>query len=302
MDAISGLGRNSDALRRRDASRTRRSEGYRWLLTIVGMGVALLVLSVVFTVIARGVGMLNWTFITHAPENNMTEGGIAPIIAGSLYLLLGTLLVTLPIGILGGIFLAEYAGTKRWVGTAKSLITSLAGTPSIVYGLFGYATFVLLTTRSFSLTAGILTLAAMAIPIVVLSTETAIKSVPQSQIDGAYALGMTRWQTIWKVVLPQAVPGIMTGLMLATGRAMGEAPPILLTAGVFFATLQPRGLEIFTNPVQNLPYHLTEIIKQQANFTEQQVWGTCLVLLLFMLSINLFAILIRARQRRAKSH
>lgn len=301
MDSIKSLGLQEKNLKRRDNARKRRSDWYRVLLTFVALLVVGVVLGVVVTIAVKGAGAVNWTFLTQEPQQNMTKGGIAPMILGSIYLLVGTLLTTLPLGVLGGVFLAEYAGAKKWVGLARALITSLAGTPSIIYGLFGFAVFVLMITQQATLLAGIMTLSVMALPIVVLSTETALRNVPQSQIDGGYALGLTRWQVVWRVALPQAIPGIMTGLVLATGRAMGEAPPILLTAGIFYTSAQPEFQRILSEPVMNLPYHLTEAIKQSTAFTEQQVWGTCLVLLTLMLLLNLTAILIRARQRKKRT-
>ena len=298
MDAIKSL--DAEKAIARDAGRQRWSTIGRTFLALLGIGVALLVLSTVLLILVKGIGSVNLEFLTQQPRENMSKGGIAPMILGSFYLLVGTLALTLPIGILGGVYLAEYAGTKRWVGTLKATIMSLAGTPSIIYGLFGFAVFVLMVTKKATLMAGILTLATMAVPIVVLSTEAAIRAVPQSQIEGSYALGLTRWQTIWRVILPQAMPGILTGVILASGRAMGEAPPILLTAGIFYTTIQPSFGQILNEPVMNLPYHVTEAIKQTTAFTEAQVWGTCLVLLGFMLVLNLTAIILRSRSRRIR--
>ena len=298
MDAIKQL--DSSSVIDRDRRRQGKSGFGRGFLTLVGLSVAALVIGVVLLIVVRGISIVNLEFLTQGPRDNMQKGGIAPMIRGSFYLLAGTLGLTLPLGVLGGIYLAEYAGSKRWVSLLKSIVMSLAGTPSIIYGLFGFAVYVLIITRQSTLMAGILTLATMALPIVVLSTEAAIRAVPQSQLDGAYALGLTKWQTIWSVVLPQALPGILTGVILASGRAMGEAPPILLTAGIFYTTIQPNFTEILSKPVMNLPYHVTEAIKQSSTFSEGQVWGTCLVLLCFMLLLNLVAIVLRSRYRRMK--
>ncbi len=298
MDSIRDLGNDSKQTRDRDRLRMRRSAVFGFLMSAIGIGIALMVLAIVFAIVIKGAPMINWTFLTHNPEENMSAGGIAPMIMGSIYLLVGTLIVTLPLGVFGGIFLAEYAGSRSWVGIARALVTSLAGTPSIIYGLFGFAVFVLAITQKATLMAGILTLSTMAIPIVVLSTEAAIRAVAQSQVDGGYALGLTRWQVMWRVVLPQAIPGIMTGVILATGRAMGEAPPILLTAGIFYTTTQPAFHKVLNEPVMNLPYHLTEAIRQTTAFRDEQVWGTCLVLLMLMLVLNITAIVLRSRQRR----
>lgn len=263
------------------------------LLVIVG------ILALIGTIIVRGAGAISWEFLTAPPDEGMSSGGIGPMIRGTMLLMLGSLVLVLPIGIGAGIFLAEYAGRGRWVHVARALITSLAGTPSIVFGLFGLAIFVLMLKMGASLQAGVMTLALMAMPVIVLNTEQAIRGVPDPMIEAGIALGLTRWQVMWRVVLPNALPGIMTGIVLATGRAAGEAPPILLTAGIWYTTQTGGlGLDTLREPVMNLPYHLAESYRQPKVVPESIVWGTCLVLMALILVLNLGAILIRARARR----
>ncbi len=295
------LGALQEGLVARDRSRATRSRTHGLGLSLVGGAVLLMILTLIFTIVFKGAGRIDWEFLSKPPIEGMSAGGIWPMIRGSLLLMVGTLALTLPIGVMGGVFLAEYAGRSRWVNLVKSAITSLAGTPSIIYGLFGFAVFVLMFKFGVSLFAGWLTLTIMSLPLVILTTDEAIRAVPDSQVEGALALGMTRWQAMSRVVLPNAVPGIMTGLVLAVSRAAGEAPPILLTAGIYYSTQTPGlSLETLRLPVANLPYHLAEAYRQSSVIPEDIVWGTCFVLMSFVLFVNLGAILVRAHMRKRK--
>lgn len=289
---------SESALRERDARRQRKgkilkslSGGALWLLVTI-------VILMICTILVKGLPSLTWEFLSTHPVEGMTAGGIWPMLRGSILLMVGTLAITLPIGLLGGIYLAEYASDTKIVRTFRSLIATLAGTPSIIFGLFGLAIFVLKLKLGTSLLAGWLTLAMFSIPVVVLTTEQAIRAVPHWIKDGAIALGLSRWQTIARVLLPAAVPGIATGLVLTSARAAGEAPPILLTAALYYSTEKlSLGWETLTRPVANLPYHLAEGYRQGGVIPERIIWGTCLTLMLFVLSINLVAILVRSRAR-----
>lgn len=220
------------------------------------------------------------------------------MIRGSILLMAGTLVITPIIGVMGGIWLAEYVGENRISQVVRALVTTMAGTPSILYGLFGLAIFVLKFGMGFSLAAGWLTLAMMSIPVVMLTTEQAMKAVPDPFEEASVSLGFTKWQTIRRVVLPNALPGILTGLVLAAGRAAGEAPPILLTAGLYYSTEKlTLNFETLKKPVANLPYHLAEGYRQGGVIPEKIIWGTCLSLMALVLLINLGAILVRARVR-----
>lgn len=285
-------------LEARDRMRLRGNGVHRTLVSGVGLLLLAMIVALIGTIIVRGVGAIDWEFLSQPPTDGMTAGGIWPMIRGSLLLMAGSFGLALPVGVLGGVFLAEYAGRSRWAHAVRSGVTSLAGTPSIIYGLFGMAVFVLMLDFGVSLLAGWLTLATMSLPLIVLTTDHAIRSVPDAIVDGAIALGLTRTQAMFRVVLPRALPGILTGVVLATSRAAGEAPPILLTAGIYYSTVTPRlSLDTLKQPVANLPYHLAEAYRQSAVIPAKIVWGTCLVLMGLVLLVNLAAILIRVRYR-----
>lgn len=288
-----------EVLEARDRQRTRGSR----LRSVAYVGTSLAVVGAILfilgTILVKGLPAMSWEFLSTGPSDGMTKGGIWPMLRGSILLMIGTLAITLPIGVFGGIWLAEYAGTGRFANAIRASVMTLAGTPSIIFGLFGLAIFVLKWKLGTSLLAGWLTLAMFSIPVVVLTTERAVKAVPEHLEDGALALGLSKWQTIWKVMLPAAVPGIMTGLVLTVARAAGEAPPILLTAGIYFSTAKlTLDAETITRPVANLPYHLAEGYRQGGVIPEKIIWGTCLTLMLFVVTVNLASILIRSRARR----
>jgi phosphate transport system permease protein len=289
---------SANELAARDTMRKGRSRLYIWLVGGVGVAVCAMVIGLIATIIVQGMPAISWEFLSSAPDEGMTSGGIWPMIRGSLLLMGGTLVVVLPLGILGGICLAEYAGDSKATKLMRACVTSLAGTPSIVFGLFGLAIFVLMFKLGFSLLAGWFTLSLFALPVIVLSTENAIKAVPDSLVEAGLALGLSKWQTIAKIVLPHALPGIMTGVVLSSGRAAGEAPPIFLTAGVYFATgALTWDWAMLRKPVANLPYHLAEGYRQGGVIPAKIIWGTCLTLMVFVLLINLGAIIVRARMR-----
>lgn len=289
------------SLELRDARRKIKDRLSVGIIQLAAFATSILVVGLIVTIIWRGAPAINWEFLTQPPREGMKQGGIGPMIFGSVLLMLGTLLIVLPVGIFGGVFLAEYAGRSRFAGFVQSCITALAGTPSIVFGLFGFAFFVLMLKWNTSLIAGWATLSAFALPFVVLTTDHAIRSVPDSLVEAAYALGLTKWQAIRKVILPNAMPGILSGLVLMTGRAAGEAPLILLTASIYYTTEQVTlNRETLFKPVMNLPYHLAEGYRQGGVIPERTIWGTCLTLLLFVLLLNLGAIIIRSRMRWKK--
>ncbi len=277
-------------------------------MSATGIGICLAILAVLLTIVVKGAPALSWEFLTARPDDGMRAGGISPMIRGTIYLMLGTFAFVLPIGVLAGVFLAEYAGRGKAVQVVRSLITSLAGTPSIIFGLFGLAVFVLWfkelgITEGTSLLAGWLTLAMMALPVITLSTESAMQRVPSALIDGGLAIGLTKWQVIWKIALPHALPGIMTGIVITVGRVAGEAPPILLTAGIYYATQEaPLGLQTVKQPVMNLPYHLAEGYRQGSTIPEHLIWGTCLVLMILILLMTLGAIGVRSWARAHRSN
>jgi phosphate transport system permease protein len=281
--------------RRRDLA----NDLFIWALRSIALGAIALVLAVILIIIVKGAPAISIEFLTSPPTEGMTSGGIYPMIRGSVLLLTGTFLIALPLGILGGIFLAEYAGRGLFGKLMHACIASLAGTPSVIYGLFGLAVFVLMMKLGVSLLAGCLTLALFALPPIIFTTENAIRSVPETFIEAGYALGLSRSQVLLKIVLPHALPGILTGIILSSGRAAGETPPILLTAGIYYATGElAKGWEVLKQPVANLPYHLAEGYRQGGVIPEEIVWGTCLVLTTFVLSINVGSVIVRLRTRR----
>ncbi len=268
-----------------------------WLFRIAAAtnGVALAV--IVYFLVARGWRAINWTFLSQAPRESMTEGGILPCIVGTLCLGLGAILVALPIGVASAIYLNEYAKPGKLLRIIRLGINNLAGVPSIVFGLFGLAFFVVWLQFGVSILSGALTLGAMTLPVIIGSSEEALRAVPDTYREASLALGATKWQTIYRVVLPAGLPGILTGAILGISRAAGETAPIMFTAAVFFTPSLPRSI---FDEVMALPYHIyvlatagTEIEK-----TRHLQYGTALVLIVLVLGLNLIAIVYRSRLRR----
>jgi phosphate transport system permease protein len=258
-------------------------------------GLALVV--IVFFLVKNGWRAINWTFLTQAPTDSMTKGGILPCIVGTLCLSLGAIAVALPIGVASAIYLHEYARPGRIVRVIRLGINNLAGVPSVVFGLFGLAFFVTWLHFGVSILAGALTLGALSLPVIIGASEEALRAVPQTFREASLALGATKWQTIYKVVLPAALPGILTGAILGLSRAAGETAPIMFTAAVFFTPHLPTSL---FDKIMALPYHIyvlatagTEIDK-----TRPLQYGTALVLIILVLGMNLIAIIYRSRLRR----
>jgi len=265
--------------------------------TIFGMMsfvvVAILVIILGFIAI-RGIGVISWEFLTTAPKEGMTKGGIFPAIIGTGCLVLGSMIFAFPIGILSGIYIHEYL-TENWLKKFLRMMTNnLAGVPSIVFGLFGMALFVNYLKFGDSILAGSLTLGILALPVVIRLTEEALKAVPDGLRLGSYALGASKIQTIQKVVLPVAFPNILTGLILSIGRVSGETAPILFTVAAYFL---PRLPESISDQVMALPYHLYVLATSGTNMEETRpmAYGTALVLVSVVLIINLSASLLRRK-------
>ncbi len=269
------------------------------LLLFTALVVVAFVFGIVIYLIIKGAGALSWEFITQKPSGGMREGGIGPIIVGTLYLVLGTLVFSLPTGILAAIYLNEYAKQNKLTRIVRLSIINMAGVPSVVYGLFGLGFFVLFLDFGRSVLAGSLTLALLILPVVITSTEEALKAVPDTYRHASFALGASKWQTVLKVVMPQAVPGIITGVVLGVGRAAGETAPILFTAAAFFQPNMPNSV---FDQVMALPYHLYVLVTQVSNAPEDKQWGTALVLLIIVLMFSITSTMIRTRARlRRKS-
>lgn len=267
------------------------------VLILATLIVVLPILYVIGAIVARGVGAINWEFLTAMPRDGMKAGGIFPAIVGTLLLTLGTALVAIPIGVGGAIYLSEYARDTWLTRAIRLAIVNLAGIPSVVYGLFGLGLFVLFLQFGTSIIAGSLTLAIMTLPVIISTAEEALRAVPVEFRTVSASLGGTRWQGIRNIVLPQALPGIITGVILGLLRAAGETAPILFTVAAFFL---PRLPQSPLDQTMALPYHLYVISTQVPGMPVQVQYGTALVLLVLVLSLNITATLIRGYFRRKR--
>jgi phosphate transport system permease protein len=266
-------------------------------LTVIMAVTVLAILAIILFILWNGRAAITRDFIFSMPANGMTEGGIWPAIVGTLYLTIGTALIAVPIGLLAAIYLSEYASDSPFTRTIRIAIVNLAGIPSVVYGLFGLALFVLFLGFGSSILASCLTLAIMTLPVIISTAEEALRAVPQSFRVVSISMGGTRWQTIQRVVLPQALPGILTGVILGLERAAGETAPILFTGASFFLPHLPHSI---FDETMALPYHLFVISTQVPGMPVRIQYGTALVLLLFVLLMNLAATFIRSYFRRRR--
>jgi phosphate transport system permease protein len=272
----------------------------RTAFIFLGAATAIAVIPVLFIIIytvVKGGGAISWDFISQFPSQAGKEGGILPAIIGTFYLMLGTLVFALPVGVLAGIYLTEYARDNWLTRLINLAIVNLAGVPSIVFGLFGLSMFVLAFHFGLSLLAASLTLAAQALAMVVTTSREAILAVPREYREGSLAIGVTRWQTIRHIVLPRAFPGIITGAVLAISRAAGETAPILVVGAAF---LLPRLPGSPFDQFMALPYHLYTVAAHVPNMPKETVWGVALVLLAVVLSFDILAAAIRIKTRQRK--
>lgn len=263
-------------------------------LTLISLITVLPIIVLIVYIVARGLPAINWEFITGFPRDGMRAGGILPAIVGTFYLTLGTAISSVPLGIAAGIYLSEYAADNRLTRLIRIAIINLSGIPSVVYGLFGLGLFVLFFKFGTSILASSLTLGIMTLPVIISTTEDALRSVPNSFRVVGISLGATRWQTIWRLVLPQALPGILTGVILGLERAAGETAPILFTGVAFFLPRLPHSP---LDATMALPYHIFVISTQVPGMPVQVQYGTVLVLLVFVLGMNMVATYIRQRAR-----
>ncbi len=284
-----------------DISRQRRRKLLQGVLFVLFRGAAAVngaaLLIIVYFMVSRGWRAINWTFLTQAPMDSMTKGGILPCIVGTLCLSLGAMAVAFPIGVASAIYLNEYARPGRWLRVIRLGINNLAGVPSVVFGLFGLAFFVVYLKMGVSILAGALTLGALSLPVIIASTEEALKAVPATYREASLGLGATKWQTIYRVVLPAALPGILTGTILGIGRAAGETAPIMFTAAVFYTPKLPSSI---FDEIMALPYHIYVLATAgtEIEATRHLQYGTALVLVALVLGMNLIAITYRSRLRR----
>jgi len=264
------------------------------IIRLIALITVLPILGIVVYIVVRGAPAISWEFLSAMPREGMRAGGILPAIAGTFYLMIGTALFSIPLGLAAGIYLAEYADDNAWTRLIRVAIISLAGVPSVVYGLFGLGLFVLFFKFGISILSASLTLSIMTLPVIISTTEESLRSVPyQFRIVGV-SLGGTQWQTIRKVILPQALPGIVTGIILGLERAVGETAPILFTGATFFL---PRLPSSPMDATMALPYHIFVISTQVPGMPVQIQYGTVLVLMVFVLGMNMIASLIRSRAR-----
>jgi phosphate transport system permease protein len=258
-------------------------------------GLALLI--IVFFMVKNGWSAVTWEFLTEVPRDSMTKGGILPCIVGTISLSFGAILIALPIGVASAIYLNEYAKPGRVLRIIRLSINNLAGVPSVVFGLFGLAFFVIYLDMGVSLAAGALTLGALSLPVIIGTTEEALKAVPDTYREASLGLGATKWQTIYRVVLPTALPGVLTGSILGISRAAGETAPIMFTAAVFYTPNLPSSV---FDEIMALPYHIYVLATAGTYITETRPlqYGTALVLIALVLGMNLIAIIWRGRLRR----
>jgi phosphate transport system permease protein len=264
------------------------------LLTLIAIFTVLPIIAVVAYIFYMGLPAITWEFLTEFPTNGMRSGGIMPAIIGTVILTFVTTILCVPLGIAAAIYLSEYATENRFTRSIRLALITLAGIPSVVYGLFGLGMFVLFFQMGTSILAASLTLAIMTLPVVITTAEESMRSVPQAFRTVSTSLGATSWKTIRRIILPEAVPGILTGVILGLERAAGETAPILFTGAVFSLPSLPSSL---LSPTMALPYHLYVIATQVPEMPLSIQYGTALVLLVFVLGLNLIATIIRSRAR-----
>lgn len=279
---------------------TKKELTQRTAFSLLVLATAIVVIPVLFIIIyivVNGAGAISWEFLTQSPSQAGKAGGIFPAIVGTFYLMLGTLIFSLPIGVFAGIYLTEYARDNWLTRLINMAILNLAGVPSIVYGLFGLGLFVLTMKFGMSLLAASLTLACQALALTITTSREAIIAVPRDYREGSLAVGATKWQTIRHVVMPQALPGIITGAILAMSRAAGETAPILVVGAAFLVAGLPSSP---FDQFMALPYHLYTAAAHVPGMPKTTIWGIALVLLVVVLSFNSLAVFIRVRVRQRR--
>jgi len=272
----------------------------RIYMALTGLSVVIIIglLSfILFDIVKNGIGVINWEFLTQPPKEGMTKGGIFPAIYGTIVRVLLMLVFVVPTGIFTAVYLNEYGKGSRFSRWIRIAINNLSGVPSIVFGLFGMGFFVLFLKLGAGLLSAALTVGILTLPVVVTSTEEALKSVPNSYREAAFALGATKWQVIWTVVLPQSLPGILTGAILSVGRAAGEVAPLLFTGVAYYLPYLPSSIY---DQFMDLGYHIYIMTTQSfdVDATRPIQYGSTLVLLMLTFLLNLVAIFIRSKIRR----
>ena len=276
-----------------------RQQAFFVTVRLSALVIAVALGGILFYIIINGIGAISWDFLTKPPTDSMTKGGIMPAIVGTVYLTVGAIAVGLPLGVVSAIYLTEYARQGRLIRIIKVGINCLAGVPSVVFGLFGLGFFVVFLKFGSSILAGSLTLGFLILPTIIGAAEEALKGVPQTFREASLALGVSKWQTTLRIVIPTALPGILTGSILGIGRAAGETAPIMFTAAAFFTTKLPSSI---FDEVMALPYHIYVLVTAGTNIeqTRPLQYGTVLVLVALVLGIDLLAIVIRSHMRGQK--
>jgi len=269
------------------------------IVSLSALIIALALGGLIIYIMVHGVSAISWDFLVLPPTDSMTKGGIMPAILGTLYLTVGAIAVALPLGVVSAVYLAEYAKQGKFVRLIRVGINCLAGVPSVVFGLFGLGFFVVFLQFGSCILSGALTLGILILPTIIGASEEALKAVPQTFREASLALGVSKWQTIYKIVLPAALPGILTGSILGIGRAAGETAPIMFTAAAFFTAKLPGSI---FDEVMALPYHIYVLATAGTNIeaTRPIQYGTVLVLVGLVLGIDLIAIVIRSYMRKKK--
>ena len=264
---------------------------------LFGLLIVAVLLGILGFIIFNGIKVINWEFISKYPSEGMTSGGIFPAIVGTFYLILGSLIFAFPLGVMSAIYTIEYAGKGWIVRLIRMMTNNLASIPSIVFGLFGMALFVNKLGFGDSILAGSLTLGLLVLPVIIRTTEEALKSVPETYRSASLALGATKLQTITKVVLPTAMPNIITGLILSIGRVSGETAPILFTVAAYFLPKLPSSI---FDQAMALPYHLYVLATSGTDLeaSRPMAYGTALVLILIVLTMNLLASFLRRKMKQ----
>ena len=264
------------------------------IFRLLSLIIVLVLVAILSFIVVRGVKVINWEFLTAMPKEGMTQGGIFPAIVGTVCLVGGSMLFAFPLGVLSGIYLNEYMRAGWFKRFMKLMTNNLAGVPSIVFGLFGMSLFVNTLGFGDSILAGSLTLGLLSLPVIIRTTEEALKSIDNTYREGSYALGATKLQTIRRVVLPMAYPNIITGFILSVGRVSGETAPILFTVAAYFLPKLPSGI---FDQVMALPYHLYVITTSGTDVEASRgmAYGTALVLIMMVLVLNITATIVRKK-------
>lgn len=266
---------------------------------LAAFSIAVAIAAFLIYIFVNGIGAINWEFLTQPPRDSMTKGGIMPAILGTLYLTAGAIVIALPLGVASAIYLSEYAKQGPVIRIIRIGVNCLAGVPSIVFGLFGLGLFVVFLQFGSCILSGALTLGFLILPTIIGASEEALKAVPQTFREASLGLGVSKWQTIMRIVLPNALPGILTGSILGIGRAAGETAPIMFTAAAFFTAKLPSSI---FDEVMALPYHVYVLATAGTHIEETRPlqYGTVLVLVALVLGVDLIAIIIRSYVRKKK--